>query len=61
MWTVSLEYARKLARRWENNEIPCSPYYYKMARYCLNMFRDYLNDEEHSLLIGIVEYYNFHR
>ena len=58
---MSLEYARKLARRWESDEIPASGYYYQMARKCLRLFSDHLTSSEHSLLAGLVEYYNHHR
>lgn len=61
MRTVSLEYAKKLARRWESGQIPATDYYYQQARRCLDAFRDFLPAKEHGLLVGLVEFYNHHQ
>jgi hypothetical protein len=58
---ISYEYAKKLARRWNDGEIACTYYYYLQARKCLRYFGHYMTSEEHSLIAGIVEYYNFNR
>lgn len=57
---LSLDYAKNLARRWREDEISCTKHYYNKARQCLNAFRDYLSQEDHSTLVGLVEFYNHH-
>jgi len=56
----SIDSARRLAEKWDNGQIPASPYYYSQARAALRAFGDCLTSEEHSILVGLVEYYNFH-
>jgi hypothetical protein len=58
---TSLDSARRLAEKWGAGQIPASPYYYRQARTALRIFGDSLTGEEHSLLVGLVEYYNFHK
>lgn len=58
---VSFEYAKKLAEKWEDGTITVTPHYYRAAKECLNAFRDYLSPCHHSLLVGMVEFYNHHK
>jgi len=58
---ISLNYAKRLAERWANGEITATPYYYNMARKSLNCFRNFLSQEHHSLLCGLIEFYNHHK
>lgn len=60
-WNVSLDYAKKLADRWENDEIPASDYYYRQARKMLRIFGDFLSTEKYNSLVGLIEFYNHHR
>lgn len=55
---LSLDYAKKLAERWNSGAIPTNRYYYLQASECIAVFKDYLSDDHYSLLAGLVEYYN---
>jgi hypothetical protein len=57
----SLDSAKRLARRWRSHEIPASYYYYLQARKALRVFGDWLSVDDHSSLVGLVEFYNHHR
>jgi len=58
MKNISLEYVRKVIARWDNGEIHATTYYYRIAREALACFDGYLNSEERSSIIGIIEVYN---
>lgn len=56
--TVSLDDAKKLARKWDERSIPATPHYVRKAKDCLLAFSTMLTDTEHSSLVGLIESYN---
>ena len=60
-WNVSVEYAKKLARRWRDGDITSTAHYARMAKYCLKIFPGFFTQEEHSLLVGLIEHFQHYK
>lgn len=58
---MTLATAKRIAAKWDANKISATAYYCAQCRIALQEHRDNLTNDELSLIIGLVEYYNMNQ